>query len=398
MLSGLNGKLGNITKFVREHWDERFLCAMLNCIAICMLSVSLGQSLPVSIVLIGPASSGKSTLLSFLRNLQCTVWVDDFSPKAFVTHAASKSEKQLAKIDLLPKMRDHVLITSDLAPMFGQPVEHLKQTLGTFTRIMDGQGLETASGLRGTRGYSGELLFCWLSASTPIPSHVWILMSRLGSRLLFQKINNITSVDLKYIKDFPIVLNCFKNDLENVLKPVLEPGVRYIEYNDSMLPDNLEENLFHFAEITAALRRAPNPEYAQTKSEFAMKFTKESPTRIFNQFLAIARPLWTILYGKEEMFYDCMKELCAGSIPHFRHDVLASIVALQENIFTRKDLSLDDYQANYVIDQLRSFVGMGLLKMEDKFQLTGAPGRPSIVFEKAGILKYMDSSWYKYFT
>lgn len=61
--------------------------------------------------------------------------------------------------------------------------------LGILIRVLDGEGLETNSGVYGKRGYVGDYLFMMLCASTQIRPRVWKVMGNLGSRLFFLNIN-----------------------------------------------------------------------------------------------------------------------------------------------------------------------------------------------------------------
>ena len=69
---------------------------------------------PPSIILNGPASSDKTTVLSSFRNHPLTYWSDGFTARAFVSQQANKTESDLAKIDLLPKIKDKALVVPDL--------------------------------------------------------------------------------------------------------------------------------------------------------------------------------------------------------------------------------------------------------------------------------------------
>jgi hypothetical protein len=46
---------------------------------------------------------------------------DNFTPASFVSQAANRSSKNLAKVDLLPRPRNKVLLTAELAPTLNRP-------------------------------------------------------------------------------------------------------------------------------------------------------------------------------------------------------------------------------------------------------------------------------------
>jgi hypothetical protein len=59
------------------------------------------------------------------------------------------SDSQLKKIDLLPKIRNKLFLTPELSPMFSVKDDDLNEILGILTRVADGQGYESDSGVQG---------------------------------------------------------------------------------------------------------------------------------------------------------------------------------------------------------------------------------------------------------
>jgi hypothetical protein len=88
---------------------------------------------------------------------------DNFTPASFVSHASNVKREELANVDMLPRIRYRTLIVRDLAPIFGVKEDELLKTIGILTRALDGEGLETDSGVHGKRGYKGDWLFMLLA-------------------------------------------------------------------------------------------------------------------------------------------------------------------------------------------------------------------------------------------
>jgi hypothetical protein len=86
-------------------------------------------------------------------------------------------------VDLLTRIRYRTPIVRDLGSVFGAKDDDLIKSLGILTRVLDGEGLETDSGVPGQRGYKGDYLFMLLAGKTPIPPGVFKIMVNLGSRL-----------------------------------------------------------------------------------------------------------------------------------------------------------------------------------------------------------------------
>ncbi len=146
---------------------------------------------PCAVVLVDVPSSGKTIAINFFDGIpELTYATDKFTPASFVSNAANVKKEKLAEIDLLPRIQYRMLLIRDFATLFSKREEDLKEMLGILTRVLDGEGLNTDSGVHGQREYSGEYLFMMLAASTPVPPKVWKIMGNLGSRLLFLSINS----------------------------------------------------------------------------------------------------------------------------------------------------------------------------------------------------------------
>ena len=134
---------------------------------------------------IGPPASAKTTVLDFFEGLSMVHRTDNFTPASFVSHYAGKKSEELSQIDLLPRIRGKCIVIPELAPIFNARHEDLMQNFATITRVFDGRGFVTESGVHGQRGYAGDYLFAWLGATTPLPHRAWEVMGKLGARLVF---------------------------------------------------------------------------------------------------------------------------------------------------------------------------------------------------------------------
>ena len=156
---------------------------------------------PLALVLQGVPAGGKTTTLNFFKNFPLSHATDKFSPKAFVSHVAEKTPEELAKLDMLARIRGRVLITADLTTLFGARAEELQETFSILTRVLDGQGLTIDSGVHGSRGYSGDFMFAWIGATMPIPHKVWDLFGNLGARMYFMEIQTKNKTNEDYVAD-----------------------------------------------------------------------------------------------------------------------------------------------------------------------------------------------------
>lgn len=174
---------------IAQYFPEFVLGAEIGLSVICQLLIDDVTS-PFGLVYVDVPSSGKTITLNFFSRAEELVYfTDSFTPASFVSHAANRKTEDLKKIDLLPRIKDKTLIVRDLAPIFGMRDDDLLKTLGILTRVFDGEGLETDGGCHGKRGYSGDYLFMFLAASTPIRPRVWHVMGNFGARLFFYNMN-----------------------------------------------------------------------------------------------------------------------------------------------------------------------------------------------------------------
>jgi len=176
-------------KIIHQNFTGLVLPAEIGLSVACQLLID-DISNPFGLIYVDVPSSGKTIVLNFFSD--CKNWVyttDSFSPASFVSQAANVKTKDLPKIDLLPKIKDKILIVRDLAPLFGMRDDDLLKTISILTRIFDGEGYRADGGVHGSRGYDEECLFMFLSASTPIRPRVWRVMGNFGARLFFYNFN-----------------------------------------------------------------------------------------------------------------------------------------------------------------------------------------------------------------
>lgn len=166
------------------------------------------QQNPVALNMEGVPSSLKTTVVDFFGGAEDKCYRSDkFTPKSFVSHSASISREKLAEVDLLPRIRHKVFLVPELAPLFGLRNEDLLESFSILTRVLDGQGLSTDSGVHGRRGHTGDDLFAWIGCTTPIPHNVWKTMGKLGSRFLFVEMPDEEQSDAELVLEDPEVFD-----------------------------------------------------------------------------------------------------------------------------------------------------------------------------------------------
>lgn len=147
-------------------------------------------TLPLIGVLLGAPSSFKTVVISLIRGWYCVLYRDNFTPASFVTNSMSvNSEEELARLDLLPQMTNHLFLTPELNTIFTAREEVVSQLLGLISRIADGEGLMTHTGAHGARGYEGPLMFTWIGAAIDIPYKIYKLLGNIGAKMYFFRLS-----------------------------------------------------------------------------------------------------------------------------------------------------------------------------------------------------------------
>lgn len=199
-----------------------------------------GCTIPFCGILLGPASSSKTIIIELFRGCKQTFYTDNFSPKSLVSHLSGLNEEQLRKIDLLPKIKNRLFLTPELAAIFASRDDDLLQVLGILTRVADGHGYESDSGAKGHRGYHEEMMFVWIGAAVDIPYKVHKLLGTLGPKLYFFRLPRVEETEDYYHK------NRNENFAEknNEIRVALLEYLAYFEMNpDIVMEEEYEDGL-----------------------------------------------------------------------------------------------------------------------------------------------------------
>jgi len=293
--------LERVRRVVGENFPQ-ILDETIACLAVTATLLLEDQQNPVAVNLEGPPSSAKTTLLDFLdaAGADKVYKSDKFTPKSFVSHSASVSREKLEQVDLLPRIRHRVLLVPELAPLFGLRNEDLLENFSILTRVLDGQGLTTDSGVHGQRGHTGDYLFAWIGCTTPIEHRVWKTMGKLGSRFLFFEMPNGEHSDAELVYDVAggesyrdrvdvcwDVVACF---LENLWMDT--GGVRGVKWDRSNDPTPVMLRIAAYAKVLARLRGTISVWREGSGDDETYNFTSpvvEAPHRAMSLLYALAR-------------------------------------------------------------------------------------------------------------
>lgn len=182
---------------VTEYYSDMLLLAEFELSIKTILNVQ-DITLPFMGIVFAVPSSLKSQFFKLLRNLGYSYYTDKFTAKSFVSHSANVSKDKLQEIDMLPAIKDKILLTPDLSALFTGKDDDIREQFGLITRLLDGEGLETNSGVHGKRGYYGNYMFTWLGAAVDIPYKIYKFLSTIGFKIYFLRLprTEVTEDDL----------------------------------------------------------------------------------------------------------------------------------------------------------------------------------------------------------
>jgi hypothetical protein len=270
-----------------------------------------GCTIPFCGILLGPASSSKTVIIELFRGYKHTFYTDNFSPKSLVSHLSGLKEEQLRKIDLLPKIKNKLFLTPELAAIFASRDDDLLQVLGILTRVADGQGYESDSGAQGHRGYHEDMMFVWIGAAVDIPYKVHKLLGTLGPKLYFFRLSRVEESEDYYHKNrnenfaekkqkirtaLLEYLAYFEMNPDIVMEEEYEDDVRIDLPKIALEPDKdvelVDRIIIRLAKLLAHLRAiVPTWETKGTQgSEYAYSLAKvEDPSRAITQLRNLAK-------------------------------------------------------------------------------------------------------------
>ncbi|MEI7741484.1 MAG: toprim domain-containing protein [bacterium] len=354
---------------------------------------------PFGLVYVDVPSAGKTITLNFFSEIPDLIYSSDhFTTSALVSHATNRSRTDLEKIDLLPRIRHRMLIVRDLAPLFAERQENLLKSLGVLTRVFDGEGYESDSGVHGKRGYKGDYTFMFLAGSTPIAPRVWKFMGNLGSRLFFLNLNSGDKTeeelaDLLAQNNFKIKEAECRNATRDLILTLWQKHPKGIEWDKYADPVPCRRIISRCAMLLTHLRGTVNV-WSDGEDAGKQNHTNvviEKPTRINQLFYNLARGS-AILNGRTQITEADLWpviEVAFNSAQYNRIKLLNVILENNGTVTTglvEQAIGCSNPTALHEIETLRV---LGIVNVEEHYTGSSDPGRP----EKVVTLKN-DFDWF----
>ena len=283
---------------------------------------------PLTLIFEAGSGSGKTAVVQMVfpiddRLKDFVYRTDKFTPKSFVSHAANLKETELLKQDLLPKLKDKVLVTKELAPIFRGRKEDLTENFSMLISVLDGKGFTSDSGMRGQRGYQDIIVFNWIGATTPIPRETHQLMSQLGTRVLFYEVPTIELTEdelLAYAErdDSSEAENECARVVNNFLVEFYEKHPRgSVNPEGVLISQALKLKLVRWTRLLVSGRAEVKYERDFSSSEAVAALKPETPFRVIGYFKDLARG-HALIHGRmevDESDLELISNIAISSIP-----------------------------------------------------------------------------------
>jgi len=288
---------------------------------------------PLAIIFESPSGYGKSAVVQMFFPTEDSALADHayrcdkFSTKAFVSHSANVSREKLADVDLLPKLKNKVLLVKELAPIFRGREDELKESFAILIAVLDGKGFTSNSGVHGKRGYEQDIVFNWLGATTPLPRETHHLMYQLGTRLLFYEVPAVEPTEeelLAYAQredtgQVEMVCQLAVNEFLVHFFKQHPPGS--VPHQAIVISESSARNLTRWARLVAYGR--PGLKYERDRDEWnaVARHTPEGAYKLVNYFKELARG-HALINGRDEVNpedLELIADVAISSIPgHLR--------------------------------------------------------------------------------
>ena len=383
-------------KIIHENFPDLLFHAEILLSVICQLLIN-DITNPFAIVLTGMPSTGKTIVLNFFAGIHGITYVtDNFSPASFVSQSCNVKKEDFYKVDLLPRIKNRILIARDLATIFSKKDDYLRENLGIMTRLLDGEGLSVDGGVHGRRGYEGDFLFMFIGASTPIRPRVWEIMGSLGSRIFFFNLETRKKTSDELAKQVNSIaykqkeLVC-RQATQDLLFSLWKKYSNGVDWDKTKQNINFMIAIAEHAKLLASLRayvevRASN--YADGGFEYSQPIM-EQPDRInqllFNQARGHAVACGKDTFGCDDVSLAC--DLALVSAPKNRVDLVRVLFDNEYILSTTQVENILGWSKPTARKEMFTLCVLGICK---EINLEGKIGRP----EKLITLSE-DFAWFK---
>ena len=344
------------------------------------------------LIFIGSPGCRKTTMLSWFNKLtfgkqELSYQSDSFTPKAFVSNFAAVQKEKLKDIDLLPRLKGKVFLTPDLTTLFNDPIDTVRSNFGNLTRILDGQGFRTDTGVFGQRGYEGfegSYVFHWLAGIANVPHAVWALFGNMGPRTYYWQIPEKRNITVEQVtahlrEDFPTKSNLCRQEVYKVVNHLWEQYPEPVVWEKNKDEEEAITTIAKLALLLPKLRGTIEYQYESEEDESLDNYTHpiiEEPWRC-NQILYNITRGRALVHGRTYITkadLPMMIKIALNSAMPERVELLAMLIDRNGQANTKQ---LCDYRNISPKIALRTMKSLRIVGLVDMINVdSGTKGQP----------------------
>ena len=372
-LSDESEKLSEKTVTLKSQLDNNptlFLGIVTTLSASAQMSIE-GVSHPFTIFFTGNATD-KNFITKCFKNNSNFYYTNTFTAKSMVSHSPRIRTWKIRENDLLPKIRNKVLFSSNTDALFLGNKPTVTDNISLMDSVLDGNGYESHSAVFANRGYKGDYNFVWSGTITNLNDRLWSSIGMMNNKPLFFELNNSSSNSIDELTNLVSNSDMGESIVEQIKKiweifsKASHNGEKHLKWDtendDKKTIEHISKICIFLSHIRAHIATKNTHESTSGGTNYNFDTPKcEDSKKLMNTLYNLTRG-HALLYGRDYLLPEDLEiilHVAISSIPRDRMNILKLLI--------QKKGSVNTFE---IEDQLRVSKATALKEME-KVRLTG---------------------------
>jgi len=318
-----------------------------------ILSVSMqmrieGVQYPFTVFFTGNATD-KNFITKCFKDNSNFYYTNTFTPKSIVSHSPRIKTWKIRENDLLPKIRNKVLFSSNSDALFLGNKPTVTDNITIMDSVLDGNGYESHSAVFADRGYKGNYNFVWLGTITNLNDKFWSSIGMMNNKPLFFELNNQSSNSIDELTSLVSNGDVEESIVEQIKKiweiisRVSHNGEKHLKWNsekdDKKTIENISKICVFLSHIRAHITTKNTRESTSGGTNYNFTTPKfEDSKKLMNTLYNLARG-HALLYGRDHLLPEDLEiilHVMQSSIPKDRMNILKLLIQKKESVNTRE--------------------------------------------------------------
>ncbi len=326
---------------------------------------------PFTIFFTGNATD-KNFITKCFKDNSNFYYTNTFTPKSMVSHSPRIKTWKIHENDLLPKIRNKVLFSSNTDALFLGNKPTVTDNITIMDSVLDGNGYESHSAVFSNRGYKGDYNFVWLGTITNLNNKFWSSIGMMNNKPLFFELNNQSSNSIEELTSLVSNDNVEESIVEQIKKiwEIISMASynceKHLKWNgendDKKTIENISKMCVFLRNIRAHIATKNTYESTSGGTNYNFSTPKfEDSKKIMNTLYNLARG-HALLYGRDHLVSEDLEiilHVILSSIPKDRMNILKLLIQKKGSVNTLE-----------IEDQLQVSKATALKEMK-KLWLTG---------------------------